>query len=513
MSPETIPYLLLPFVLGLAIGYALLLRGRRSLAAERDELRKEVQSKGETIAGLEAENGRIPALESELKRLNQDVVRPLESDRARLSEKADRIPELEKTINAREQTLVAAQRQITDLNGANKKLEAELSAERENFDKLKNAREELINQFEAISKRVLSTSNNSFITFAEQKLGQYQESAKGDLEKRQQAIDAIIKPVGETLIKFDQRVRDLELKRENAYSTLSEQVRSLAEGQTKLRTETTNLVQALRAPKTRGRWGEIQLRRVAEMAGMLNYCDFREQVSESSDEGDKIPDMIVRLPGGKNVIVDAKMVFDAFSDSINATDDSLRLAKLKLHAQQVRSRIKDLSGKSYWAQFQPTPEFVVLFLPAESLLYAALEQDPKLIEEGITDYVILATPTTLIAMLKAIYFGWRQEEIAENAREISDLGTELYKRLATVGEHFDDLGSHLNKAVEYYNKSLSSLERNVLTTARKLKDHRISGADKELREIEPIETTARVVDRLELRIGETIAVGPGLPFE
>ncbi len=390
------------------------------------------------------------------------------------------------------------------LQDENATLKAEKKAMELWYEKAKS---EFTGMFAELSSDALRKNSGSFFDLARESFGKYQEAAKGDLEKRQQAIDALVKPVGDTLKSFGERVRELELKREGAYSTLSEQVRSLADGQTQLRSETSNLVRALRTPQTRGRWGEIQLRRVAEMAGMLKYCDFREQVTESTEEGDRKPDMIIRLPGGKNVIVDSKMVFDAFSDAINETDETIRSAKLKQHAQQVRSRIKDLSSKSYWAQFQPTPEFVVLFLPGESLLYAALEQDPKLIEDGITDYVILATPTTLIAMLKAIYYGWRQESIAGAAREISDLGSELYKRLAVAVEHFDKLGTHLNQAVTFYNKSVGSLERNVLTTARNLKEKGISTGDKELNELQQIESNARFVEKAELRQHELLAAG------
>ncbi|MFI5200784.1 MAG: DNA recombination protein RmuC [Candidatus Kapaibacterium sp.] len=489
MSPEFVPYLLLAFVLGLALGYLLIFRKLASSRTEKSDFEKE-------IAALKTENQRIEGLEEQKMRLTQAVQNlerdklNLQRDKESLEKTANEVPTLKETITNTEKT-------SREVHEVNVKLTAEMKAMEVWYDKAKS---NFTGMFATLSEEALRANRGSFLDLARESLGKYQEAAKGDLEKRQQSIQDLIKPVGETLEKFDKRVQELEVKREGAYSSLSEQVRSLTDGQTQLRTETSNLVRALRTPHTRGRWGEIQLRRVAELAGMLKYCDFREQVSESTEDGDKKPDMIVRLPGGKNVIVDAKMVFDAYSDAmIDNVDDNTRILKLKQHAQQVRDRIKKLSAKSYWEQFQPTPEFVVLFLPGESLLYAALEQDPKLIEDGMTDKVIFATPTTLIAMLKAIYYGWRQEDIAENARNIRDLAAELYKNLTIVGGHLSSIGSGLETAVKSYNKSIGSIETNLIKTARSLKeDYSIPTGDRELEDLEQIETGVRLIKRLEL---------------
>jgi DNA recombination protein RmuC len=370
-------------------------------------------------------------------------------------------------------------------------LEQERKSAAEKLALVQQAETKLSDAFKAMSSEALRANNQSFLDLAKGSFETLQSQAKGDLEKRQQAIEQMVKPVQESLTKFDTRIQDIEKARVGAYQGLSQQVQTLLLTQQKLQTETTNLVKALGTPRVRGRWGEIQLRRVVEMAGMVNHCDFREQQNATTDDGRLRPDVIINLPGGKNIVVDAKAPLAAYLEAMEAVDDAARVVKLRDHARQIRDHIHELGKKSYWSQFEPAPEFVVLFLPGESFFSAALELEPGLIEEGVKERVILATPTTLISLLKAVSYGWRQERLAENARQISDLGRELYDRLRTMGEHFGRVGSSLESAVKHYNNAVGSLESRVLSSARKLKELEAAGTSKDIDPLEQIETQAR----------------------
>jgi DNA recombination protein RmuC len=306
--------------------------------------------------------------------------------------------------------------------------------------------------------------------------------------------------VKESLETLDSQIRAIENVRSAAYGSLSEQVRSLAETQTQLRSETANLVKALRAPVVRGRWGEIQLKRVVELAGMIDHCDFYEQGSVTTDDGRLRPDLVVRLPGDKNIVVDAKAPLQAYLEALEAPTDEIRAVKLKEHAAQVRIHTSKLSAKGYWEHLQPTPEFVVLFLPGETFFSAALEQDPALIEMGVSQRVILATPTTLIALLRAVSYGWRQELVAENAQKISELGQELYERIATMVEHLAHLRSSLNTSVTAFNRTVGALQERVLPSVRKFKELGIA-SKKDLKEFEPIDNVPRELPATESAIG------------
>ncbi|HEV8131131.1 MAG TPA: DNA recombination protein RmuC [Acidobacteriota bacterium] len=378
------------------------------------------------------------------------------------------------------------------------RLGQERKAAQEKLSLLNSARQELSDAFKALSAEALESTSQSFLHLAETKLGKFQEKAQWDLEKRQQAIQELIKPVSESLQKVDSRIHEIEKARIGAYESLGQQVRSLLETENQLRSETSNLVKALRAPVVRGRWGEIQLRRVVEMAGMINHCDFREQETVTTEDGKLRPDLLVLLPGNKNIVVDAKTPLSAYLEAIEAEDEEIRIARLKDHARQIRDRISALSRKAYWDQFQTAPEFVVLFLPGETFFSAALEQDPSLIEAGVAQRVILATPTTLIALLRTVAYGWRQEKLAQNAQEISDLGRDLYKRIADMISYWVRLGKSLGSAIEAYNSAVGSLESRVLVKARKFKELQATSGGLEIEPLVPIDHVPRAIQIPEL---------------
>jgi len=351
--------------------------------------------------------------------------------------------------------------------------------------------------FKALSVDALRDSNESFLALAKERLGAERELNTSELDKRTQAIDALVKPVTDTLGKVDAQLREVEKERRGHYDSITKHLVLWAESSAQLKSETGNLVRALRSPSVRGQWGEIQLRRVVEMAGMLDHCDFTEQVNIDTDEGRQRPDLLLHLPGGKHVVIDAKAPLAAYLEAVEATDDATREAKLKDHARQVRDHITKLGAKQYWANFAPTPEFVVLFLPGETFFHDALQHDPSLLEYGVEQKVIPASPTTLIALLKTVAYGWRQEKLAENAEEISNLGRELYDRVVKMAEHFARLGKQLDSTVDAYNATVGTMESRVLVSARRF---RALGAatGEEIAEADVVEQKAR-----ELRGGES----------
>ncbi|NGX47456.1 MAG: DNA recombination protein RmuC [Chlamydiae bacterium] len=361
----------------------------------------------------------------------------------------------------------------------------------ENLNFAKKTHEELKEAFKALSHDALEKNNQTFLDLAKTSLEKFQERAKGDLEKRQQSIDQLVKPVKETLGKLDEGLQKLEKERKGDHASLKMQVQSLMEAKKELSQETANLVKALRTPIARGRWGEIQLRRVVEMAGMLNHCDFYEQ---EVGEGGIRPDLIIKLPGGRQVIIDAKVPLESYLDSIQTDNEAIREAKLKNHARLIRTHVSALSKKSYHQHFSPTPEFVVLFLPAEAFFSAALQYDPALIEVGVDQGVIIATPTTLIALLRAVAYGWKQESLSRHAEEVSQLGHELYKRIVDMSDHFSKMGRSLSSAVEAYNKGIGSLESRVLVSARKFKDLGAAASKLELDAVDVVEKVPRQLE-------------------
>jgi len=327
--------------------------------------------------------------------------------------------------------------------------------------------------FAALAGDALERNNEAFAALAAAKLGTAKATADGDLAQRQIAIEALVGPLRESLAKVERQLSAVERDRAGSYEKLLEQIGTMRQTNEQLRTETAQLVTALRAPQVRGRWGEMQLRRAVEAAGMTEHIDFVEQQSVDSADGRLRPDLVVRLVGGKNVVVDSKVAFNGYLEAMEARDEPTREARLKAHARQLRTHIDQLAAKSYWEHFSPTPEFVVCFIPADAFLDAALREEPGLQERAFDQNVVLATPSTLVALLRTIAYTWRQEALAANAAEVHQLGRELYQRLSTMGGHIDKLGRSLNSAVGSYNQTVSSLESRVFVTARKMIDLKV----------------------------------------
>lgn len=388
---------------------------------------------------------------------------------------------------------------ITKLKEENSRLsvnlELELHYAEEQRLNLEALKEQSKQSFSELSQQALRKTNEDFLQLAQENFNRHQVTAEATLNQKEQAFNALLNPIRETLKKTTDELQGIEKNRIEAYGSISQYLESMSLGQQQLQLETRHLVQALRRPEVRGQWGELTLKRLVELAGMADQCDFYEQAHQNLEEGSIRPDMLIRLADHREIIVDAKTPLDAYLTATESADESVQLKELERHARQVRERIRELSSKKYWAQFTNSPDFVVLFIPGDQFLSAALEKDSELLEDALRKKVILATPTSLIALLRTVAYGWRQLALAENAENIRDLGETLYKRLATFTEHLSKLGGSLDKSVEYYNKSVGSLERQLLPSVRRFEEMGIQ-SDKEINQLEPIDRTARILNKL-----------------
>jgi len=447
------------FVLGLVIGIAIgwVISSARTKAAVGSVLREHETRTAAAEARVEEVRQQIKSAKDDFETLRERL-RQAETDRAAAETRA-----IETEKNLSEQKAL-----------------------------LEDAKTKLSDTFRSLAAEALAGNNSGFLTLAEEKFKALREDATADLETRKKAIEVLVQPLTETLSAYQKEAKELEDKRLRELGMVGEQLRALATAQTTLQSETAKLVNALRSPQVRGRWGEIALRKTAELAGMSPHCDFVEQESVTTEDGRLRPDMVVKLPAGREVVVDSKVPLGGFLEALEAKTDEEREAAYMKHASQVNQHVVKLASKEYWDQFTAAPEFVVLFIPNDSFLAAAAEKDPTLVESALTKKVVIATPSTFIALLRAIAYGWRQELVAESAQRISALGQELSDRMGTLAEHLIKVGGAIGKAVESYNAAVASFESRVLPSARKFKALG-AGGKKEIEELQPIDQTPRAL--------------------
>ena len=389
-----------------------------------------------------------------------------------------------------------AQRRISALQEENATLRATVDIERrtagEKVAIIENARTQLSETFTTLSSQALRNSTEEFLKLAQENLKKFHVQAQGEMDQKEKSIENMLMPVKEALTRTDQHLRELEKDRKEAYGSLTKHLETMAQTQTMLQGETRNLVQALRRPEVRGQWGEITLKRLAELAGMVEYCDFYQQETTQGETGNLRPDMVVRMPDGREIVVDVKTPLDGYLSAVEAPDDGVRTWHLERHARKVRERVRELASRNYWAQFKHSPDFVVMFIPGDQFLSAALDIDRDLLEYALGQKVILATPTSFVALLRAVAYGWRQQSLAETAEKIRDVGEDLYQRLCNFTEHLSKLGKNLGSSLDHYNKAVGSFERQVMPGARKFTEMGITPR-KELHDLDQIEKGVRQV--------------------
>ena len=492
---NTILLLILGVVIGVMVGWLLAAaRTRAELVKSQVEAEGRVKAAEGTLqevraqisnfqSSLESRERELAGLQQLLREEGEQKVKAqTELDSAKAAAEDSR--QLQDRLRAEGELRVAAETKLRET-------QASLEEQKKLLDE---AKKNLLEAFQALSAEALNKNNQAFINLARSEFGILHAQAKGDLETRQKAIDGLVNPLKESLNRYEQQILEMEKARQKAYGTLDEQLRNLEKANERLEHETKHLASALSQPlKARGRWGEVTLHRVVELAGMTEHCDFTEQETISTESGRQRPDMIVNLPGNRRIAVDSKVPLQAFVDAVDTTKtEEQRKESLESHKRLVRDHMNQLSERKYWEQVGQELELVVMFMPGESFFSAALEQDPQLIDEGMQKKVVLATPTTLIALLRSAAYLWQQEKITENAREISELGRELYDRMRTFLGHFQTVGSSLGRAVDSYNKSVGSMESRILVSARRFKELG-AAAGEDLPELQPVDETPRVL--------------------